>query len=284
MMRKGMGWIPDYPDFRDWHDDKKEIKELLKKTSVFEKKDLPKTVDLRKWCSPVKNQGSLGSCTAQAAISLLEYYENRAFKKYIEGSRNFLYKVSRKLLKWEGDSGAFIRTTIGAMVLFGVPPEEYWQYDEKNFDIEPTPFCYAFAQNYQTIKYYKLDTNKISPTNLLKKIKKHLASGLGLIFGFSVYSSYTQAENTGKIPYPCEKERSAGGHALMAVGYSDNIEIKNKNCGEKTKGAILIKNSWGKDWGEDGYGWLPYEYILKGLAVDWWTILKNEWIDTDEFK
>jgi C1A family cysteine protease len=283
-MIKNMGWIPDYPDFRDWDDNKKEIRYLLKKTSIIKAKSLPKTVDLRKWCSPVKTQGSLGSCTAQAIISLLEYYEKKAFKKYIEGSRNFLYKVTRKLLKWEGDSGAFIRTTIGAIVLFGVPPEEYWPYDEKKYDIEPTPFCYAFAQNYKTIKYYRLDSQKTSKNTLLKKIKHHLASGLALVFGFSVYSSFTQADNTGKLPYPCPHEKSAGGHALMAVGYSDTIEIKNKNCNNKTKGAILIKNSWGSNWGEEGYGWLPYDYILNGLAIDWWTIIKNEWVDTDEFK
>ncbi len=285
MKKRGMGWIPDFPDFRDWTEEKREVKELLKKTSVEKKKRLPAEVDLRKWCSPVKDQGDLGSCTAQAAISLLEYYEKRAFNKYIEGSRNFLYKVTRKLLGWEGDSGAFIRTTIGAMVLFGVPPEEYWPYDEKNFDKEPTPFCYAFAQNYQAIKYYRLDTPSLSRETLLRRVKSHLASGLALIFGFSVYSSYEQAEEDGgKIPFPCEKERSEGGHALMAVGYSDLIEIKNELCGKKTIGALLIKNSWGTDWGDRGYGWLPYEYVLKGLAVDWWTILKNEWVDTSKFK
>ncbi len=285
MKKRGMGWIPDFPDFRDWTEKKREIRDLLKKTSVEKRKKLPSEVDLRKWCSPVKDQGELGSCTAQAAISLLEYYEKRAFNNYIQGSRNFLYKVTRKLLGWEGDSGAFIRTTIGAMVLFGVPPEEYWPYDEKNFDREPTPFCYAFAQNYQAIKYYRLDTPSLSRDALLRRIKSHLASGLALIFGFSVYSSYEQAEEDGgKIPYPCEKEKAEGGHALMAVGYSDRIEIKNELCGEKTEGAILIKNSWGKEWGDGGYGWLPYEYVLRGLAVDWWTIIKNEWVDTSNFK
>jgi len=70
---------------------------------------------------------------------------------------------------------------------------------------------------------------------------------------------------------------------VMAVGYDDKLEITNKFSKEKTKGALLIRNSWGASWGEHGYGWLPYDYVLRGLAEDFWTILKKEWVDTGEF-
>ncbi len=69
----------------------------------------------------------------------------------------------------------------------------------------------------------------------------------------------------------------------MAVGYDDDKIIINSNCGKKTKGALLIRNSWGPDWGDKGYGWLPYEYVLQGLANDWWTIIKSEWVDLKIF-
>jgi C1A family cysteine protease len=63
----------------------------------------------------------------------------------------------------------------------------------------------------------------------------------------------------------------------MAVGYDDNRKIG------KNKGAIKIRNSWGIDWGEGGYGWLPYEYVEAGLADDFWSLFKNEYVSTKQF-
>ena len=95
---------------------------------------LPTSVDLRPWCSPIENQLTLGSCTAHAGVGLVEYFERRAFGKHIDASRLFLYKVTRNLLQWTGDTGAFLRTTMYAMTLFGTPPEEYYKYIIADFD------------------------------------------------------------------------------------------------------------------------------------------------------
>ena len=280
-----MGWIPDYPDFRDYTEKTEEVKTLLRVTQLLKKKTLPKSIDLREWCSPVEDQGMLGSCTAHAGAGIIEYYERKSFGKHTDASRLFLYKVTRNLMKMKGDTGAYLRTTIGAMVLFGVPPEDYWPYadDEKKFDKEPPAFCYAFAQNYQTIKYYRHDPPETPANTILNRVKTYLASGHPAMFGFTVYNSIEQAEKTGKIPFPSSREKIEGGHAVAAVGYNDRIKINNTYGQKETTGALLIRNSWGKGWGEEGYGWLPYDYILKGLAEDFWSVIKKEWIDAGEF-
>jgi C1A family cysteine protease len=277
----GMGWQPDLPDFRDFTAQTPEVKTVLSKSRLLKTKaaTLPATVDLREWCSPIEDQGDLGSCTANAGVGLLEYYERRACGHHLDASRLFLYKATRNLLGWTGDTGAYLRTTMKAMALFGAPPEQYWRYNIAAFDNEPPAFCYAFAQNYQSLKYYRLDPPDSSPSEVLGCIKKYLAARLPSMFGFTVYSSFPFiGAGTGDIPFPQPGENVLGGHAVDAVGY-DNA----KKIGDN-KGALLIRNSWGTAWGENGYGWLPYKYVEVGLAEDFWSLVRSEYIDTALFE
>lgn len=282
----GFGWVRDLPDFRDYSPEHEKIKPLLQKLNVLSNSvALPVKIDLKAWCAPIEDQAALGSCTANAAVGMIEFYEKKAYGVWLDASRLFLYKATRNLLGWTGDTGAYLRTTMGAMALFGVPPEKYWPYKIASFDVEPTAFLYAFAQSFQAINYYRLDPLGTTPANLLNQIKTNLAGNLPSMFGFTVYDSISQANGVGKgkIPFPCPTDKVAGGHAIMAIGYDDTMVIKNANCGKTTTGALLIRNSWGTSWGEGGYGWLPYEYVLKGLAVDWWTLISEKYVETTKF-
>jgi C1A family cysteine protease len=279
----GLGWVPDLPDIRDYTVESEGVATIVSKLGGLKatQGQLPSSADLRQWCSPVEDQQSIGSCTAQAAVGIVEYFERRAFNKHLDGSRLFVYKVTRNLLGWTGDTGAYLRSVMGALAMFGVPPERYWPYKITDYEKEPPAFLYALGQSFQAEKYYRLDTPGQAPQALLDSIKGHLAAGVPSIFGFTVYDSISQAATTGKVPFPGSGDRVVGGHAVAAVGYDDKMQVKSGK--QTTTGAILIRNSWGQGWGEKGYGWLPYEYVLRSLAEDWWVLIKSEWIDTAAF-
>lgn len=274
-----MGWIKDFADPRDFTVDHDEVGPFLLKSEAFgdgapcpSTHSISDTIDL----PPIMDQGSLGSCTANAGSYMYQTYlrvanldGNEAF------SRLFLYKVARNLLGWKGDTGAYLRTMMQSLSLFGAPPERFYPYEPEKFDAEPSGFLYSLARNYQALTYYRLDKAGADPDKVTASIKVNLAADRACVFGFVVFNNL---DHSGDVAFPGSHDKQTGGHAICAVGYDDNYRI-----GEYT-GAFQFANSWGENWGRKGFGWLPYEYVRKGLATDWWTMMSAEWLNLGVFK
>ena len=244
------GWVPDFPDHRDLN------YKLIKKVGLGEEVTLPKTIDLRPACPPVENQKNIGSCTAQALVGNLEFLELKDNKPFVDLSRLFIYYNERAM---EGtvnsDAGAQIRDGIKTLANQGVCSETLWPYVESKFTDKPCAVCYKDAAKHRITSYYRI-------TNL-DDMKHCLASGYPFVFGSTLYESFESSSfaKTGILPMPKPSERVIGGHAMCCVGYDDD------------KQWVIVRNSWGVDWGIKGYFYMPYEYIGNAnLSDDMWTI------------
>lgn len=236
-------WIPDKPDIRDY------------KYSVT-KITQPNTVDLRNYCSPIEDQGNLGSCTSQAIVGNIEFL-NKRNNKQNDLSRLFVYYYERLL---EGtvnyDSGAYIRDGIKACYTYGTPLEGYWPYNISQYRTKPSTVAINDAARRKVTLYERItDHNGCLDA---------LTNGYPVTIGFYVYSSFESASvaRTGIMPFPnTAREQLLGGHAVLLVGYN------------KTNQTYIARNSWGTSWGDKGYFYMPFRVIqTTTMSSDFWTI------------
>jgi hypothetical protein len=179
-------------------------------------------------------------------------------------SELYLYYNTRVLIENEpasSDSGAYLRDVLKAMNRYGVCLEKSFPYGS-NCALVPNQSCYTEGSKYQVIKYANIPTTNL--TTALTDLKSLLQSGNTFVGGFICYSNVFK-DVKGTIPLP--SGNIIGGHAVLFVGYDD------------TRRVFKFKNSWGKRWGDNGYGYLPYQYLLSGNLLDLWTIYGQEYND-----
>jgi len=301
---------------------------------------LPTIVDNRNICSEIEDQGSLGSCTAQTIVGLLEANQNRAIlektttqnslsvtsstsgltsysdgsvaftsklkpswkgakissvtlgtasvsgtninftasvklssaptpantpQKFIHGSRLFQYYATRRLMNTVTvDSGASIRDSIKAAANYGSVDEALWPYVISKYATNPSSNIWTTAATKKITSYHAIADGD------LDSIKSALYNKYLVAFGFLVYSHMvsTEMSKSGLLRMPLPNESYLGGHAVCLVGYDDD-----KVMPDGSKGAFLVRNSWGTSWGINGYFYMPYRYVGNpDLSWDFWVI------------
>ena len=246
---KALFSIPKYHWVRDKVDTRDHPYQLTNKTQS-------NVVDLRQYCSLIENQGSLGSCTGNAiagAIELLHKRQNRT----LDISRLFIYYYERLCIGTVNyDSGAYIRDGIKACYTYGAPTENLWPYNISKFRSVPSKEALIDAAKRKVTSYQRAAD--------FKAVIDAITSGYPVTVGFSVYSSFdtNSVARTGIMPYPdIKKEKILGGHAVLLVGYN-----KNNN-------TFIARNSWGTNWGDRGYFYMPFQVIQNTkMSSDFWVI------------
>lgn len=253
------GWVPDLPDHRDHR------YAAPRRMAA----SLPAKVDLRTRMPAVYDQGQIGSCTANAIGAAVQFALKKEKKRALVPSRLFIYWNERNIEHTVSiDNGAQIRNGIKVVNKFGAPPEKTWPYDDTPATpsgawpagakptIKPSAKAYQEAELHQTIGYQRIDQT-------LSQLKGVLASGYPFVFGFTVYESFEGPDvaKTGVLNLPAGGESVVGGHAVLCVGYDEASQ------------RFVVRNSWGKGWGQNGYFTMPYAYLLdNNLSDDLWVI------------
>ena len=268
MPYRALGAIPDTYDPRDF------IFEAAPHRFIGA---IPPKVDLRNLCSPVRDQGHIGSCTGFAiGTGLREFLERKAGTPTppVEVSPLFLYYEERKLEHTiNQDAGARIRDGLKVLAKMGVSPEQDDPYPADAATLAPdspqllaeiakSPSAQAVDDaKHLTIKEYHRVTT-------LQGLKQALAAGNACVIGILVYESFESlaAQRTGHVPMPQPGEQVLGGHALFCCGYHDDPQYAGG-------GYLIVKNSWGTGFGDQGYVYLPYDYVHPKLMSDIWTAI-----------
>ncbi|MCE7699474.1 MAG: C1 family peptidase [Methanobacterium paludis] len=260
---ENLKWQPDLRDHRDFTVENENVKEFF---DLIKAQKLPDKVDLSNKCSPIEDQGDLGSCTANALAGILEYWEKNNEQSYVDASRLFTYYVTRHEIEGQsGDTGATIRDTMKSLNQFGTCAEKTLPYITSKFDKKPSAKCFKEATGFESVTYVSLKT--------LTQIQQSLAAGIPVIFGTTLYSNICdESGNIGTSPYiplPGKGDNVIGGHAIVAVGYFKDVNGKL---------WLIFRNSWGTSWGENGYGYIDAEYVTKKYATDFWVLLKDKYV------
>ena len=231
------------------------LSKLISHTSKLINKNKNKNItniDLRNKCPPIYDQGELGSCTANALCAAVQFD-----KPSLHGSRLFVYYNERMLENTiPYDAGALLSDGIKTLQKYGVCPESEWPYDITKFAIKPPQKCYIDSSK-------NIATKVANIKNDMKSMKNSLLNGYPFVVGIAIYDSFesVRVAATGMVPMPSQNDTLLGGHAVLCVGFDDKRQI------------WIMRNSWGINWGDKGYFYLPYNYLLdSNLSSDLWNI------------
>lgn len=250
--RHTRGWKRQHHDPRDL-----QLAQHAPHLAAMQNVALAPVLSLRASMPMVRDQLDIGSCTANASVVVTEFCLTKETKKIAPPlSRLDLYAITREL---EGtplseDSGCQVRDVFKASQKWGVCKESTWPYMTARFSMAPPRRAAVEALHHRAASYHAVSG--------VAGIRACLTEGYPLIFGFDCYESLMSdaVAQSGEIPLPTATEASIGGHCVAAIGYDDARQM------------VEIQNSWGRLWGDQGFGWLPYGYVEQALATDFWTL------------
>ena len=212
------------------------------KDSINISGEILKSIDLSSKYGAIENQGYEGSVVCFAIASAMDFIINQNENKTIKLSRRYFYNS----LNNGTNSGLYVKDALNFVTENGLIEDKYWTYQTGEYDVKP-------KEEFGDLEHYKIKDWKRLTELSLEEMKIRLSKKEAIFIALVVYESYYNADNG--IILLKDNETPIGGHLVNIVGYDDSSKL------------IKIKNSWGVDWGDKGYGYLRYD--------DWNKIVKE---------
>ncbi len=221
---------------------------------------LPASFMLEDPGTPIKSQNGFPSCGGQAGAGIKEYMESKEAGKPVEISGRAIFAKAKEIDGYPNLQGTFTRVIMEVLRKHGAVKEE--QYPEKHgipYDeyIKPVPLSEALrnkgdvrikitSNNYEDIKQFIYNTK--TPATLAVRGS----------------NKFWNADAVKKNGYYVKSDgNNQWGHLVFVVGWLRD-------------GSLVIRNSWHKNWGKNGYAYLPMAY--NGLMDCWGAFdLPNDW-------
>lgn len=236
-------YIPDIKDFRD----------VIIDAEKFPETDFKEVIDLRGEFLPIFPSCDV-NCSISYSISAIIYHELLKLNKNIFfPSRVYIYynsKIKGEIFLNEQPSN---RETLKSISKWGFCPEQYCPFNTGLINNKPTNECYKLGQKY-SIKYYRIP-------NIINDIKLVLNNNKSIICSIPLYSSFMEkcVRQTGRLEFPEGYESIIGSLSIVIVGYIESKEL------------IICRFPFGNLWGDHGYGYINYDYLLV-MGMDLWII------------
>ncbi|WIM96432.1 C1 family peptidase [Actinoplanes oblitus] len=227
---------------------------------------LPRRICLADWIpGAVGDQGLYPLCTAAVVAGLGRYWANRTAGCSFEPSLLFNYRLSRRIAGKPDRNGSTVRHALAAWLSYGLVPEHRWPFTPDRVDVEPPAEVMVEGAALTAVTYGRLDGPEVTGETYLDQVRHAVARGLPTTIDFPLGASLLESLRSGVLTVPPDGEPVLGRHAVLVVGYDDD------------RGALRFRNNWGENWGDRGYGWMPYAFVRRGIARDSWVVLESPW-------
>lgn len=214
---------------------------------------LPYSVDLRTFFSPIQDQESQKACNAFSIVAVIEYFIHQIYHNNDNLSESFVYYNTRELANQENENvGTNVYALISSLRDKGVCLEELCPFKPDVYDERPSDEAYADAESRKVTEAKNVALN-------LDVMRSALAQGYPLLISARAFDAYVQDANGVIEPPPAEElaEDKNKNHAMVICGYTD-----------RDGGYFIVRNSWGVNWCDQGYCYMPYDYVLTPNALN----------------